>query len=316
MVSLKFTDEELEKFIREILPTELSAQIFQQLIEDGGNTVAGLIETMQENGIKTAKTRVYEEIAILLEKGLIKRISKRPPVYTVDLSRENLEELSSRFYMETREELMRRWAASYTFLPEFLKKTEKESSGLSGIPIVDFNPYPIVDTFSLDKKGLRRYLLRVFEANKILISNTVTDVCSSAEHYRRAFEKEDFVPLLEIIENNYNKKGTIILNTLSNFISKDVTSLQDSPFLTKFYQQFFKYINYEIRKPNEELSSFIIGNDKILIPIGIGGLNPQTFMFVEIRQPKVIKKAQASFNKVWNNATPVLKIENGEIIKY
>ena len=311
-----YTEEELGKFLEEILTSDLSISIFQQLIEDGGNTVAGLIESMQENGIKTAKTRVYEEISTLLEKGLIKRISKRPPVYTVDLSRDNLEELASKFYMETREELMRRWAASYTFLPEFLKKTEKDSTGLSGIPIVDFNPYPIVDTFSLDKNGLQRYLLRVFEANKILISNTVIDVFTSSENYRRAFEKDDFKPLLEVIESNFNKKGTIVLNTLSNFITKEVMSFRDSPSLTKFYQQFFRHINYEIRKPNDELSSFVIGNNNILIPIGIGGLALQTFMIIEIRQPKVIKKAQTTFNKVWNNATPILKIENGEIIKY
>ncbi|NHJ04827.1 MAG: hypothetical protein EAX90_08385 [Candidatus Heimdallarchaeota archaeon] len=315
MVSPIYSDIELDKFILEILPSKLSRDIFLQLNEDGGNTVVGIVESLHEKGILTAKTRVYEEISVLLEKGLIKRISKRPPVYTVNLLRENLEELASKFYMDTREELMRRWAASYTFLPEFLKSPEKDGKGLSGVPMVNFNPYPIVDTFNVDKTGIRRYLLRAFESNNILISNTILDVCLSAENYHIAFEKENYETLFKLIKNNYDKKGQITLNTLSTYISKEVTNFTKSKELSKFYKQFFKYINYEIREPVTKLSSFVLGQNNILFPIGLGSINPQTYLIVEIRDSKIVKNAQSVFNKAWSSATPYLKIENGEIIK-
>lgn len=315
MVTPLYSDIELEKFFLEILPSKLSRDIFLQLNEDGGNTVMGLVESLHEKGIPTAKTRVYEEISVLLEKGLIKRISKRPPVYTVNLVRENLEELASRFYMDTREELMRRWAASYAFLPEFLKNPEKDGKGLSGVPMVNFNPYPIVDTFNVDKVGIRRYLLRAFESNNILISNTVLDVCLSVENYHAAFEKENYEPLLNLLKNNYDKKGQITLNTLSTYISKEVTNFTKSTEQSKFYKQFFKYINYDIREPVTKLSSFVLGQNNVLFPIGLGSVNPQTYLIVEIRDNKIVKNAQTVFSRAWSSAKPFLKIENGEIIK-
>ncbi|HUU77904.1 MAG TPA: hypothetical protein VMX55_06125 [candidate division Zixibacteria bacterium] len=315
MVSPLYSDIELDKFLLEILSSKLSRDIFLQLNEDGGNTVMGIVESLHEKGIPTAKTRVYEEISVLLEKGLIKRISKRPPVYTVNLLRENLEELASKFYMDTREELMRRWAASYTFLPEFLKSPEKDGKGLSGVPMVNFNPYPIVDTFNVDKAGIRRYLLRAFESNNILISNTVLDVCLSTENYHAAFEKENYETLFNLIKNNHDKKGQITLNTLSTYISKEVTNFTKSTELSKFYKQFFKYINYEIRKPVTKLSSFVLGQNNVLFPIGLGSISLQTYLIVEIRDSKIVKNAQSVFNKAWSSATPYLKIENGEITK-
>lgn len=315
MVSPYYSDIELNKFLSEILPSKLSRDIFLQLNEDGGNTVRGLIESLEQKSILIAKTRVYEEISVLLEKGLIKRISKRPPVYTVNLERDNLEELASKFYMDTREELMRRWAASYTFLPEFLKNPEKDKTSFSGVPMVNFNPYPIVGTFNLDKNGMRRYLLRVFESNNILISNSILDVCLSSENYRSAFEKENFKPIFNLIKNNFERKGPIKLNTLSNYISKEVSDFTKTTELTKFYKQFFKYVNYEIREPKTKISSFVSGQNNILFPIGIGSNISQTYLIVEIRDNKIIKNAQSIFNKAWNSAKPFLKIENGEILK-
>ena len=38
----------------------------------------------------------------------------------------------------------------------------------------------------------------------------------------------------------------------------------------------FKMMDYEIREPKEKLSSYILGKNNLLYPIGIGGVNSKT----------------------------------------
>ena len=310
-----YSSEELNRFLVELLQSDLAVAIFNQLVEDGGNTVFGLVESLQEKGIKASKTRVYEEISILLENGLISRVSKRPPIYTINLDRENLEGLGSKFFMETREDLMRRWAATYPFLPEFLKSSQDASTSLSSIPMVNFNPYPIIDIFKTDSEGLQRYMKRIFESNTILISNSVIDTLSSADSIRSQFETENFQSLYSIMKKNFERNGNITLKILASIESKEIKNLIEAEELPPFYKQFLQMFKYEVREPKNQLTSFIVGDDKILLPIGFGGVNPKTFFIVEVRDSNMIKKANSIFNKSWNNANPLLKIENGQIIR-
>ncbi|MFW9923362.1 MAG: hypothetical protein ACFFDW_08775 [Candidatus Thorarchaeota archaeon] len=312
MLGRSYSDEEIKKFLMEILQSELALEIFQQLKEDGGNTVQGLIESLNKKGIKTAKTSVYEEMNKLTKKGIIKRISKRPPIYTLNLEIGNFEELSKEFFMETREELMRRWAASYPFLPDDLKHSERETKSFTSVPMVNFNPYPIVDLFNMDEQGLQRYLLRVFESNIIQISNTTVDVCLSSENFRAVMEKDNFNELYKTLQRNYNQNGRILLKTLTQYQSPELKLLSTHTVLPDFYKKFFRFFDYEVRTPVDNISSFVIGNNNILFPIGIGALEQKTYIIIEIRDQNIIKKAQISFNKAWNNALPVFKVIDGK----
>ncbi len=309
MPGISYSNKELNNFLMELFQSKLAVAIFNQLVEDGGNTVAGLVESLQEKGMKASKTRVYEEVSQLLAKGMIDRVSKRPPVYTINLARENLEELASKFFMDTREELLRRWAASYPFLPEFLKKRQ-DSTSLSKIPIINFNPYPIVDIFKTDTEGLQRYMKRVFQSKSIMISNSNLETLLSFDSIKAQFQKENFKSFSTIMQKNYERNGKITLKVLSNVKSKKVANFTQINKIPAFYQKYFQMINYELREPITTLSSFVISDDKILFPIGIGGLNPRTYLIIEIRDSKMVKKAHSTFNKTWNKAKPILRIEN------
>ena len=309
-----YSEAEFSNFLTAVLDSELAVAIFNQLRVDGGNTVFGLVDSLQAKGMKASKTRVYEEISLLLSRGLIKRISKRPPIYTINIARENLEELASKFFMDTREELMRRWAATYPFLPAFLKESQDSTTSLSSIPMVDFNPYPIVDIFQTDAEGLRRYFERMFESNTILISNTIINTLASADNVRLLYEKENFKTLFSIMKKNFERNDKITLKVLSTMRSKDTLMLEKVDKLPPFYQPYFKLIEYELREPTQNLSSFIIGDNKVLIPIGMGGSSPETYFIIEIRDTKIVKKALSIFNKAWASANRILKISNGELV--
>ncbi|MHA1156485.1 MAG: hypothetical protein ACTSQK_10295 [Candidatus Heimdallarchaeota archaeon] len=315
MPGFTYSNEELNNFLMELLQSKLAVAIFNQLVEDGGNTVIGLVESLQEKGVKASKTRVYEEISILLAKGMINRVSKRPPVYTINLSRENLEELASKFFMDTREELLRRWAATYPFLPEFLKTSQDSSTSLSSIPMINFNPYPIVDVFKADAAGLQKYILRVFESNTILISHSIIDTLISTDDIRLQFEKENFKSLFTIMQKNFERNEKITLKIIANIKSKEIANFTKLKKIPDFYKKYFQLINYELREPTNNLSSFVIGDDKILLPIGIGGASSKTYLIIEIRDAKMVRKARSAFSKEWNKAKSIVKIENGQIIR-
>lgn len=305
-----YSNEELNNFLMALFQSELAVAIFNQLVEDGGNTVIGLVESLKEKGMKASKTRVYEEISLLLAKRMINRVSKRPPIYTINLNRENLEELASKFFMDTREELLRRWAATYPFLPAFLKTSQDSSTNLSNIPMINFNPYPIVDIFKTDAGGIQRFMKRVFQSKTILISNSITESLLSVEEIRSQFEKENFRSLLTIIQKNFKRNDKITLKVISNLKTKEILNLTQIP---DSYLKYFQLVNYELREPSAQLSSFVISDEKILFPIGIGGSNPKTYLIIEIRDSKIVKKAYSTFNKSWKQAKLIIKIENGQI---
>jgi len=315
MYDSAYTQEEVKKFLDEIINTKLARAIFQQLVEDGGNSAQGLSDSLKTKGVKASLTRVYEEIIELVKIGIIKRVSKRPPIYTTIQTHENYERIALKFVMNSREDLLRRWAAIYPFIPDHMKTSDFFAKGLTSGPMLNFNPYPIVDIFNPGGEGLKRYLLRVFENNKLFISNTTVDVLLSGENYRAAFDKEKFVSLLEVIKKNFERNGRLSVNTISDYQSFDMKALRESSSLSKFYAQFFQYVDYELRQTTENISSFVVGDENVIFPIGVGGKNQQTYSLIEIREPKIVKKTKNSFNKVWGNANLVIKIENGQIIK-
>jgi len=106
MYKSDYTQEEIAKFLDEIIITKLTRAIYQQLIEDGGNTAQGLSETLKDKGVKASLTRVYEEIIELVKIGLVKRVSKRPPIYTTIQTPENYERIALKFIMNSREDLL------------------------------------------------------------------------------------------------------------------------------------------------------------------------------------------------------------------
>ncbi|MHA1245296.1 MAG: hypothetical protein ACTSP7_12095 [Candidatus Heimdallarchaeota archaeon] len=315
MYKSDYTQEEIAKFLDEIIITKLTRAIYQQLIEDGGNTAQGLSETLKEKGVKASLTRVYEEIIELVKNGLVKRVSKRPPIYTTIQTPENYERIALKFIMNSREDLLRRWAAIYPFLPNHMRTSDFFAKGLSSGHMLNFNPYPIVDIFTPEGDGLKRYLLRIFENNKLLIANTYVDTLLSGDNYHKAFEKEKFESLITVIKENYKRNGRLTLNSISDVHSFDIKTLTESSSLSKFYAQFFQYIDYELRQTTEYLSSFVVGDGNVIFPIGIGTKNQPTYSLIEIREPKIVKKSKNAFNKIWGNATRVIKIENGQIIR-
>ena len=309
------TQEEVDKFLDEIIETKLARAIFQQLVEDGGNTAFGLSDALKAKGVRASKTRVYEEINELVKLGLIKRVSKRPPIYTTIQSHDNYQQIALKFIMNSREDLLRRWAAIYPFLPDHMKTTDFFAKGLSSGPLLNFNPYPIIDTFNPRREGLRRFLLRVFENNNLLISNSIVDTMLSGDYYSTAFEKDKFEPLLEVFMKNIERNGRMTMKTLSKVQSQHIPQLQSSSSLSKFYAQFFKHLDYELRTPTEVIASFVIGDDHVIFPIGVGIKNQPTLSLIEIREENIVKRARNAFKKAWANATVVLKIENGQIIR-
>ena len=173
--------------------------------------------------------------------------------------------------------------------------------------MVNFNPYPIIDIFKTDSEGLQRYMIRIFESNTILISNSILDTLSSADSIRAQFEKDNFQSLYTVMKKNYERNGNITLKILASIESKEIKNLVKAEKLPPFYKQFLQMFKYEVREPKNMLTSFIIGDDKILFPIGIGGENPKTFFIIEVRDSNMIKKANSIFSKAWNIANPVLQ---------
>ncbi|MHA1306236.1 MAG: hypothetical protein ACTSO7_02990 [Candidatus Heimdallarchaeota archaeon] len=315
MYDSPYSQEEIAKFLDEIIPNKLARAIFQQLIEDGGNTAQGLSDSLKTKGVKASITRVYEEIIELVRIGIIKRVSKRPPIYTTIQTNENYERIAMKFIMNSREDLLRRWAAIYPFIPDNMRTSDFFAKGLTSGPMLNFNPYPIVDIFHSEGEGLKRYLLRIFENNKIYVANTYVDTLLSGDNYHTAFDKENFESLLNVVKKNYERNGRITLNSISDVHSFDVKTLSESSSLSKFYAQFFQYLDYELRQTTETLSSFVVGDGNVIFPIGVGTKNQPTYSLIEIREPKIVKKSKNTFTKIWGNATRVIKIENGQIIR-
>ncbi|NHJ49487.1 MAG: TrmB family transcriptional regulator [Asgard group archaeon] len=311
MLSGTYSDDELRKFIDEIVLDSLAVNVYYQLLEDGGNTALGISENLQAKGIKASKTRVYEEISRLVKIGLIKRVSNRPPVYTTVQSRENFEKMAMKFFMDTREELLRKWAATYPFLPDELKSTDKQAIKLSTGPIVNFNPYPIVNTFPTDKDGMRRYMLRVFEAHEVMVSMNMLDVGFSSSSFRTVFEDEKFQPLIQQFQMNVELYGRLKIRSLSTIQTEDIIQLKNLKKLTPFYKQFFKLVDYEVREMKTALSSFIVADNYLLYPMGIAGTLNKVFAYIEVRDPDIIENAKFAYEKAWEKGKPYLKIENG-----
>ncbi|NHJ31671.1 MAG: TrmB family transcriptional regulator [Asgard group archaeon] len=311
-----YSEIEIEKFLREVLKSELAFNVYKQLVEDGGNTALGISENLRTKGKKASKTRVYEEISTLLKHGLIKRVSNRPPIYTTIPSQENFERIARLFFMDTREELMRRWAATYPFLPEEMRlSTESKTLKLQTGPIVSFSPYPVVDVFQVDNiEDLRKYILRVFESPVIYISQGSVDTCFRIDQFRKAFAELKFEPLIKQMKENYERSGEISFRSLSSYNIDDLKETIKTSSSNKLQQQFFRYMDYEVREPKERISSFILGKNYLLYPIGIGGANSKTFVIIEIRDPSIIKIAQESFETSWQSAKVILAVKKGKVI--
>jgi len=311
-----YSEDEIEKFLREVLNSELAFNVYKQLVEDGGNTVIGICENLQTKGLRGSKTRVYEEISTLLKLGLIKRVSNRPPIYTTVPDQENFERIARLFFMDTREELLRRWAATYPFLPEEMRSSSETSTiKLQTGPIVNFNPYPVVDVFNINIiDDLRRYMLRVFESNIMRISQSLVDTCFATDQFRYAFQDLNFKPLFKQVSENYERYGRIKSRTLSNYVTVELKELIKTRTFNKLHQQFFSLMDYELREPITKLSSFVLGKKNLLYPIGIGGVNTKTFVIIEIRDDDIISIAQEEFETAWESAKTILKIQDGKIV--
>ncbi|MBK5113817.1 MAG: hypothetical protein KGD59_07890 [Candidatus Heimdallarchaeota archaeon] len=311
-----YSEDEIEKFLREVLRSELALNVYKQLVEDGGNTVKGISENLRTKGKRASKTRVYEEISILQKLGLIKRVSNRPPIYTTVPTLENFERIARLFFMDTREELMRRWAATYPFLPEEMRSsTDSKTMKLQTGPIVNFNPYPVVDVFNVDTiEGLRRYMLRVFESNTTLISQALVDTCFATDQFRYAFQELNFEPLIKQIKENFERFGRISSRTLSSYNTDEFKEIVKTGKLNTLQQQFFNMMDYEIREPKSKLSSFVLGKNNLLYPIGIGGVNSKTFVIIEIRDQDIISIALDAFETAWESAKVILEVKNGKIV--
>ncbi|MHA1462953.1 MAG: hypothetical protein ACTSQ0_07785, partial [Candidatus Heimdallarchaeota archaeon] len=147
------------------------------------------------------------------------------------------------------------------------------------------------------------------------LSNSIVDTLLSADNIRSQFEKENFKSLFEIMQKNFERNDKITLKVLATMKSKEFVDLSKIEKLPDYYKKYFQIINYELREPTTKLSSFVIADDKILFPIGIGGDNPITYSIIEIRDAKMIKKAHSFFSKAWNKAKPLLKIESGQIVR-
>lgn len=311
-----YSENEIEKFLHEVLKSELALNVYKQLVEDGGNTALGISENLKTKGKKASKTRVYEEISSLQRLGLIKRVSNRPPIYTTVPSQENFERIARLFFMDTREELMRRWAATYPFLPEKLRLSpESKTLKLATGPIVNFSPYPVVDVFNLANiEDLRRYMLRVFESSSFCVSQAIVDINFSTEQLIYAFQELNFVPLFKQVKENYERFGGNTSRILTSYSTDEIEDILKTGKLGKLQKQFFSLLDFEIREPREKLSSFILGKNNLLYPIGIGGVNSKTFVIIEIRDPNIIEKAQDAFESAWESAKIILEVKDGKIV--
>ncbi len=310
-----YSEDEIEKFLREVLRSELALNVYKQLVEDGGNTVKGISENLRTKGKKASKTRVYEEISSLQKLGLIKRVSNRPPIYTTVPSQKNFERIARLFFMDTREELMRRWAASYPFLSEKMKGTNLQSLKLSSSPMINFNPYPVVNIFNTNKDDLKKYILLIFDSYLIYQSNALLDTFMNSEILHEVFKDENYVSILNLLKEKHETRGSIKLKILTSEITDEFNELVKTKKVSSFYRQFFKYVDFDLRKPRIKLSSFIISSNKLLYPIGIGGLDKRTYFLIEIRAPEILDKATYSFEEAWKKAKPITKLVKGKIIQ-
>jgi len=218
--------------------------------------------------------------------------------------------------MDTREELMRRWAATYPFLPEEMRlSTDTKTMKLTTGPIVNFSPYPVVDVFNLSNiEDLKRYMLRVFESNSICVSQAIVETNFGSDQFFYAFEELNFVPLIKQVKENYERFGRITSRTLTSYYTDEVKNMLKTGKLSQLQNQFFKMMDYEIREPKEKLSSYILGKNNLLYPIGIGGVNSKTFVIIEIRDPNIIDIAQDAFESAWDSAKIILQVKDGKIV--
>jgi hypothetical protein len=193
--------------------------------------------------------------------------------------------------------------------------TDSKTMKLQTGPIVNFNPYPVVDVFNVDTiEGLRRYMLRVFESNTILISQALVDTCFATDQFRYAFQELNFEPLIKQVKENYERFGRISSRTLSSYYTDEVKEIVKTGKLNTLHQQFFNLMDFEIREPKSKLSSFVLGKNNLLYPIGIGGVNSKTFVIIEIRDQDIISIALDAFETAWESAKVILEIKNGKIV--
>ncbi|MBD3190693.1 MAG: hypothetical protein GF308_08610 [Candidatus Heimdallarchaeota archaeon] len=301
MLEKSFTLTEIKNFLQEILDSDLALEIFLQLTKMGGGTAKNLSKILKDSGLKASLTRIYEELNNLQQLGLVKNVSKRPSIYMTVQSREVLEPLALGLAQTSREELMHKWGVIYPFLPPEMVygNSPLTKNRMKGVPIVNFNPHPIVNIFHMKSQNLKKYILKIVDSPQIYISNTNLDLGVTVGSIPFYFEKENYQPILEIIEKNYEKYGQIIIKILVDKMSKDLKDIPkfvDDDLLSK---KFFAKSIIEVRKPTTTISSFILGKTHLLLPIGVAGIEPFTSSVIEIRDSKMIKKAEMLFQKAW-----------------
>lgn len=315
MLENSFTLTEIKNFLQEILDSDLALEIFLQLTKQGGGTAKSLSKTLTDAGLKASLTRVYEELNSLQQLGLVKNVSKRPSIYMTVLSREILEPLALGVAQESREELMRKWGIIYPFLPPEMvtRSNQIAENRIKGIPIINFISPPIVNIYQNKSPSLKQYILKIFDSPVIYVSHTLLDLGVTVGSIPFFFEQENYVPILNIIEKNYKKHGTIIIKILVDNMSMDLKKIPEIVDKNKPYPKMFSNLIIEVRKPTTPISSFIMGKNHLLLPIGVAGLENFTSSVMEIRDIKLIKKAQILFEKAWKQGNQQFKIEKGNL---
>jgi len=311
-----YSDLELEKFLNEVVSSKLAVNIYLKLLADGGNTAFGLSSALKTQGLKASKTRVYEELAYLQKLGLIKRISNRPPIYTTIHTPQNLQKIATQFFRDSREDLMKKWAAVYPFLPiEQQKRKEIESTPGEEVSLINFNPYPVVDIFYNSPKGLKNFYYKIFESPEILICHYLVDTCLSGTTFLEIISKDlsTFISHLKNIRDRYGQN--LKMRSLSNYYSKALQDIIQIGKLPPNSKEILQFIDYEIRALKEPMMSFALGNKNLFYPIGLGGIVNKTFVVLELKDPEIIDSAKFAFETAWQRSELILKFEEGKVTK-
>jgi hypothetical protein len=305
----------IRKFLSRFFDSSLSVEIYCQLVKCGGNTVKGLMKLLKADEIRASKSSVYYSIEELKELGLIERISPRPPMYIAIQEKELFEELAVKDYLDTREELMKRWAISYPFLPDRIKKSSESSiQKISGQSIVSFNPYPIVNTYSSSPQDFEQYLRAILDSTLIQGSIGILDMGLGISFMQSYFGEYGYTELLKILERNHFRKGRTRLQILSRYVSEAIYSLAETLPKNKAIQKLFEYMDYEIRYPKSIPSSYVLSTDKLFLPVGLKGKICTVYSFFEIRDNEIIIDAERIFQENWGEAKVMLKIQDGKVI--
>ncbi|MCF2144015.1 MAG: hypothetical protein K9W42_09960 [Candidatus Heimdallarchaeota archaeon] len=311
-----YTPVELDLFLKQVIKSKLAINIYKELLASGGDTAFGISDVLKAKGLRASKTRVYEEIAYLQKLGFIKRLSHRPPIYTTIHTPENLEKIAKRFFIKSREELMEKWAAVYPFLPQEQKQRNQEEMGDDqSVSLFKFNPFPIVDIFYNSPSGLKRLFYKVYESPEILICNFLVDTCMNGALFIKTIS-EDLPAFLNHLENTTGRYGKKIqMKTLTNTFSEELKTIWKLKGLPPIHKKILSYIDYELRVLEVPIMSFVLGEDTIFYPIGLGGIINKTSVLLEMKDEEIIDNARFTFETAWQKSQTAIKILDGKIIK-